>query len=365
MKVILDANIIISDFNMQTPSFKITLESAKRGEIELHIPEIVLDEVFNKFAQRLQKTKSEISSEIEKFNKLTRKSVGSPFTDPLITKSIKEYQDHVQKIIKEHHIVVDQYPATDHKRLAKKAMLSKKPFNINEKGYRDCLIWENLKSLISQEDVEIASTPEAVFISGNHKDFCAKENKLHEDLIEELEEDKLRTDSIIIYSNLTDFNDKVTKLFFEKASQFEGKLRNKDFWDFELKDAIDKYLFKEFVGQEWSLWEYSPGANSRPTISAIYDDYQIDDISVKKLSSDEYIVDVQFKLNTELDYYVDKHEHYSAEDQEYSVIDYDWNDHVVHVSNTATIPMYVTLIIASDLNIESIEINNIDNYDEY
>lgn len=47
------------------------------------------------------------------------------------------------------------------------------------------------------------------------------------------------------------------------------------------------------------------------------------------------------------------------------MIDYDWNDHVVHVNNTVEIPMYVTLIITSDLNIESIEINDLDDSWEY
>nr|WP_121271687.1 PIN domain-containing protein [Pedobacter schmidteae] len=367
MKVVLDANIIIADFNMSSPGFLIILASAKKGDIELHVPDVVLDEVFNKFRQRLEKSQSDISSEIGKFNKLARTELECEITSELVVSSCTEYESYIRKIIEDNNVHITPYPETSHKYLAKKAMLTKKPFNSNEKGYRDCLIWENIKYMISDEDVDIASSPEVVFITGNHKDFLADEGNLHSDLISELEDEWLKTDSVRVYQNLHDFNKEITMLFLEQANMFEGKLKNAEFWDFQLKSAIDKYLYKELVGEELGNWrEYTPAANARPTIDNIDDSYTIKNISVKKLSSDEFIVDVEFDLEMEVDFYVDKSDHYSSENEDYYVVDYDWNDHVVHVSQNIEVPMSMSLIINSNLECKSIEINNFDDdYNDY
>lgn len=352
---------------MSSPGFAVILASAKNGDIELHIPEIVLDEVFNKFRQRLEKSQSDVSSEIGKFNKLARTELECEITPELVSDACVDYESHIRETIAENKVNITPYPETPHKYLAKKAMLTKKPFNANEKGYRDSLIWENIKTMISEEDVEIASSPEVVFVSGNHKDFLADEGDLHGDLISELEEEGLKTDSVLVYQNLHDFNKNVTMLFLEQASRFEGKLKNDEFWDFKLKQAIDEYLFKELAGQDLGSWrDYVPAANARPTIDNINDDYTIDKITVKKLSSDEFIVDVEFDLEMEVDFYVDKSDHYSSDRDDYYVVDHDWNDHVIHASQTIDVPISMSLIINSNLECESIEINNLDNdYDDY
>jgi len=361
MKVVLDSNIIIADFWMQSPNFKILFENSKKDEIELFIPQVVVDEVLNKFNQRIEKFKSDINGELTKFEKLSDSITGFSITEDSIKKSNIKYRKHLDKIIKTNGITIIDYPNTSHEFLAKKAMLSLKPFNANEKGYRGCLIWENIKSLVSSNDVEIPATPEAVFITNNYKDFTI-EDKLHDDLILELDNQNLNSDSVIIYASLKDFNDKVTKLSFSQASIFEGKLKNNEFWDFKLKSIVDDYLFKHFIGSDISNYHsIAPYANDKPTVSAISEDFKIDSISVRKLNSKEYIVDVQFKVETEIDYFIDKSDFWSADDIDVSLVDSDWNDHVVMVSRMMDLPVEMTLIINSNLECTSIEISKIDN----
>lgn len=223
---------------MALPNFAVILASAKNGDIELHIPEIVLDEVFNKFRQRAEKSQTDIAGEMAKFSKLARLEYLSPVNSELIDELCLKHEAHIRKVITENKMIITPYPETSHKFLAKKAIQIKKPFNVNEKGYRDSLIWENIKSFITEEQVEIASSPEVVFVTANHKDVLAHENELHHDLTTELENQDLKTDTIVIYSDLKNFNDKVTKLFFEQASTLEGRLKNDKFWDFQLKAAI-------------------------------------------------------------------------------------------------------------------------------
>jgi len=44
---------------------------AKGGMLDVYVPEIVLDKVFNKFRQQVEKSKNDISTEIAKINRMT------------------------------------------------------------------------------------------------------------------------------------------------------------------------------------------------------------------------------------------------------------------------------------------------------
>lgn len=63
MKAIIDSNIIISDFRLTSTDYKILLESAKNRNIELYVTEIGIDEVLNKFEERLIEAKSKFIKE--------------------------------------------------------------------------------------------------------------------------------------------------------------------------------------------------------------------------------------------------------------------------------------------------------------
>ncbi|NJN33524.1 MAG: DUF4935 domain-containing protein [Saprospiraceae bacterium] len=196
MKIVLDSNIIIADFWMQSPAFVILFESSKKDKIELFIPQVVVDEVLNKYNQSIESSRSDINSKLKKFKNLTRSTISFPIIENLIKEFNIKYRSHLDEIIKNHRISIIDYPNTNHEFLARKAMLSLKPFNINEKGYRDCLIWENIKSLVSPNDVKIPATPEVIFITNNHRDFTTDKDKdkdkLHDNLVFELTQRKFK-----------------------------------------------------------------------------------------------------------------------------------------------------------------------------
>jgi predicted nucleic acid-binding protein len=360
MKVVLDSNIFIADFLMQTPSFSILFESSKTKQIDLYIPQVVIDEVVNKYEQHLTRIFTELNSELKKYNKLSESSIILPIEAKNIEEKVKSYRINIEKKINENFGTILDYPNVEHKFLANKAMLNKKPFNSNEKGYRDNLIWENIKSIISDENPDAILSPDLVFISGNSKDFSGKENLLHEDLLKELT-DKNKSEDVLIYESLGEFNEKVSKLYFAEATKFKEKIENKGFWDFDLKAIIEEYLLGEFIGSDLHNYrEYTPYANDTPTIYLVNEDFEFQVTSVKQLTANEFLIDVEFELETTVTYFVDKSDYWSSEDDDYSVIDLEWNDHVVFVESDITLPISMSLIITSELECVGIEINKID-----
>lgn len=363
MKVIIDSNILIADFLMKSPNFAVLLESSKSEKIELFIPKVVIDEVANKYEQNLTKIYTDLVSELKKYNKLSESSLTIPVSVKDVKEQVTLYTEKIEKKFNDNLVTILDYPKVEHSIIAKKAMLNKKPFNSNEKGYRDNLIWENIKSIISEDNPDAVSSPDLVFISGNHKDFAGKENELHDDLLQELsKEDKSK--DVIIYQSLGEFNEKITKLYLAEASKFKEKLENKVFWDFDLKNIIDDFLFNDFVGDNLHNYrEYTPYANDEPTVFEINDEYDLKVTSVKQLSSNEFLIDVEFDLETNVTYFIDKHDYWVSENDDYSVIDLEWNDHVIFVESDIILPLSISLIITSALECKSIEINKID--DEY
>jgi len=362
MKVVLDTNIIVADFNFKKPAALILLQQAKIGMLEVFVPEVVLDEVENKFSQRLEKAHRDITGEIEIIAYLNDEEMRTPVTEEFVACSVKKYRKRIEQLFADHNIRIMPYPKTKHKFLAKKAMLKKKPFNTNEKGYRDCLIWENVKSLISGAGEEIASSPELIFITDNHTDFMSGEG-LHEDLIEELDQADLQTETIAVYRNLQDFGDRVMKLYLTQEDIFKGRLKNDEFWDFKLKNIITEYLDENYSGHNLSDFEFvAPGdfAEDEREITGYHEDFDIKNLSVKKLNADEFVVDLNIDIETELEFFVDKSDYYSASEVSYGVIDFDWNDHVMLVSQTEIISFAVTMIINSKLESKSFEMNKID-----
>lgn len=360
MKVVLDANIIIADFWLESTNFKLLFESAKKGDVKIYVPEVVLDEVMNKYSKRLEDSKRKIDSELKTFQKLTREKGGAPITPSMIDKSVSEYQKQLRQVIKDNSIEVNKYPKTDHKFLANKAINKLKPFNSNEKGYRDCLIWENIKELLTESESAI-SQPELVFISNNFKDFATSEYELHSDLISELEVEDFDSKSVIVYPSLSEFNDKQTKLFFAQSNSFEKKIIQKELWDLDLHSVITDYLFKNYVGSE--LFHYDVDfeyEHCEPTVSSIYEDFEEKITSVKKLNATDYLVDVEFEVTSIIDFFIDKRDYWSTDDDEHiSIQDSDWNEWVMLAETEILVPLSMSLIIDSNLNVKSCQINKI------
>ena len=362
MKVILDTNVIFEDFNFRKTNTQILLSEVKEGNLALLIPEIVLDEAVNKYRQRLEKGQKDITSELETLGELAQQVFKSPIATQQVEQLANEYRARLDQLFKDYGITIIPYPTTDHRFLANKAMHKKKPFNSNEKGYRDNLIWENIKSLISAVDEDIASKPEVVFVTHNHTDFMSGD-KLHEDLTSELTDQDLHTDTIAVYRSIKECVDAVIKLYTIQAEEFKQRLDANDFLDFKVKDIIIEYLDDEYVGKELGRFEFtSPGdyIDDEREIISYDEDFKIEDLSVKKLNADEFVIGARINVETELEFFVDKSEYYSSRDEDYWVIDANWNDYVVLVGQMETVTFDVTIIVNNKLESQSIELNKVD-----
>tara|TARA_R110002096_G_C14616716_1_gene723835 strand:+ start:896 stop:1996 length:1101 start_codon:yes stop_codon:yes gene_type:complete len=362
MKVVLDSNIIIADWHLESSNFKILLESSKSDKLDVYVPQVVFDEVVNKFESRLQEAKNKIGKEINTANKLLKSELDSDLNDSLIKKSTNVYRKKLLKTLKDNNVTIIKYPKTKHEFLAHKAMKKIKPFNSNEKGYRDCLIWENIKSILTVEEDAIVF-PEVIFITTNGTDFATDNYQLHQDLKDELIEEDFNEESVDLQRNLGEFNDTTVKLFYAQAKVFEKRIKENKIWNFDIRTPINNYLFNNYVGERlWSFDAEIPDDYDEPTISQINDeDFEIEIDSVKKLNATEYILDINATIDTEVDFFVEKYSNWLDREPAISIQDSNWNRHVMLASTNINVPISMILIIDVNLDISSIEINKINN----
>ena len=204
MKVILDTNIIFSDFHLKGARIKNLCESVKSTGDTVHIPEVVVDESINKYREKTRECKLKIDRGISDFKRLTGKDVeDNPISDEFILKESEKYARSFKKQLQELGIKIIPYPSISHQELVKRDLARKKPFQETGKGYRDALIWESVKS-ICEKSLSLFENPKIIFVNKNHKDFC-EEGLLHPDLKEDLVNNGINEDYVRVIEDIDIF----------------------------------------------------------------------------------------------------------------------------------------------------------------
>jgi hypothetical protein len=214
MKVILDTNIIHSNFYLNTPRFLGLFDYLKKTKSKLIIPSFVFQEVQKKYKEELQ-TYSEREERDNRVLFNSKEKVD-------ILSAEKEYALFWLTLAKDKKVSVPETKEFGAKRLFTRALQSMPPFDSSGRGIRDTLIWLNIVSLVKKSPKEYFC-----FITANSKDF-GKTN-LHPQLVEDLGENAAQ---LIYFNSLEEF----LSSYGDKISFIDKKLFEDFFWD------KDKYI---------------------------------------------------------------------------------------------------------------------------
>lgn len=334
MIIYIDANIIIKENFFRSSTSQAFLKAAQFLEIIVIIPEIVLDEVKGNYAKNLPE-------KLQKYNK-AQKDLGTLIEieneDIDVAEEVKEYNGWLDSLLQKYDVIILAYPVISLKDIVTKSYNSQKPFKQNGEGYKDYLIWENIK----QNIIECPQDAEKYLLTENVKDFCHKENNedwiLHPDLSAQLPDDKIPPET---YQSLK-------KYFDEKiAPQLKGvdinsipeltQLQLYEEAEQEIERALDGYCAYGIEGLNFS---------NEITIVAI-NSMDLDKIDLQAIDADEILITISGKVDIEAHGFMEKYVYYSGPDfdeeaAECSVLDGDWNDHVMLVGQSIETPIEIT-----------------------
>lgn len=171
---------------LESPEFEVLQSLARRAELKIVIPQLVIDELTNTVRRDLVKNLGKCSEPL-------RKAAGflinpSALTHPAldIESAINEYRAALLRRLQELEAEVPGYSNIEHSDLIVRCALKRKPFaqsDGSDRGYKDTLLWETvLRNVASQSE-------STILVSKNTRDFADPENKdsLHPDLIADLQ----------------------------------------------------------------------------------------------------------------------------------------------------------------------------------
>lgn len=348
MKVILDTNIIFSDFHLKGARIKNLCESVKSTGDTVHIPEVVVDESINKYREKTRECKLKIDRGISDFKRLTGKDVeDNPISDEFILKESEKYARSFKKQLQELGIKIIPYPSISHQELVKRDLARKKPFQETGKGYRDALIWESVKS-ICEKSLSLFENPKIIFVNKNHKDFC-EEGLLHPDLKEDLVNNGINEDYVRVIEDIDIFIKEYIKPKQKILKNIQEELNaNKQYNGIYLNTEINNRITEFLLHREFD-YEESPFRQEfeNPSVVGI-NEPSFTVMEVRQISEEEFFVEVKIDVDCEFNFFIFKNDAMCMDEDELPYIwDSDWNKHYMAASKTIPIKLKVTLIVNS------------------
>lgn len=346
MKVVLDTNIIFSDFHFKGAKINNLCESVKSTGDTVYIPEVVIDESINKYREELQAGKSKIEKGLSDVYRLTDKEVyQKSIMDTFISLEINDYAKNIRGKIKKLGIKTIPYPTITHEDLVKRDLARKRPFQESGKGYRDALIWANVIS-ICEKPVDIFNDPKLIFINKNHKDFCKPDFSLHPDLKEDLVKNGIGENYIRIVEDIDIFINDYIKPKQKILKDILDELNaDKQYNDIDLNIEVEERLSKFLLHKEFD--ENSPFRQEfeNPSVVGI-DEPSCEVTDVRQISDDEILVEIDIKVDCEFNFYIFKSDAMCMDEDELPYIwNNDWNKHYMAASKNATLTMKMSLIV--------------------
>lgn len=307
----------------RSPQAQAFLKACSILQVTVVVPDIVIDEVLGNFPKKFKakaKAFQNAQKELGRLIDLETQTIS-------VSDEIDAYEDWLYGLIDDKGVLVPAYPEISLKDLVQKSYENEKPFKESGEGHKDYLVWKTIRDHI----VSKATTPPNYFLTNNTKDFGAKggddKDILHPDLEKQIEEEALRPK---LYTSLKSAFDKLLAPNLQDITLDEIPDLNAD----DLQRMVDEYLLDDLPQRTAFGFEGVPFSND-VSITGVGAS-EVDDVQLKKVD-DEVVISVNGTVEIEVFGFIDKHAYYLDlevdEGPDISVVDSDWNDHVMAVSS--------------------------------
>lgn len=227
MFILIDTNVYIQDFNLTSFAYKELINNSYQLGIRLFVSSFVFDEVIINYEQRLR--------EFNKQNLLFKNIVSEKYLSIIPNEDIDQMVEDYKKKFEKQLLNFNSYgtrfvgfESANIESVYRRALKKEKPFSENGKGFKDALIWENLKWIVK---TYCSVDKKLAFITNNLSDFSDEKRETSKDWFlpteslrreyvkEGFSEDTLRIftsiqafNKNVVYKRIQDYNDLIQKL---------------------------------------------------------------------------------------------------------------------------------------------------------
>ncbi len=213
------------------------LKFHKRVANRIYVSRVTIDEVCNKREEHRTKKVIEYSHVRTAIKRMS-------FLDPNLgpdevnLEDRDEFEKRLVSHLEENDVTIVDYPSIGHGDVIKYASTGRRPFKNKDTGYKDYLIWTNIKELLIKDHAS------ELYLLTRDGDFHS-DKTLHGDLVEDLKASEIDATRVRVLNSIKDFNLKFLIPTFE--SKPVETLVTEERIKF-LKEAISEDLQQYVVG---------------------------------------------------------------------------------------------------------------------
>lgn len=363
MKIIIDTNIIHCDYHLKGKRILTLTDVAARLGYEVLIPEVVVDEIERQYCVEITNAVDDFKKSLGKIVDLSLDRIKPPITDDFLEVKCRDFRVEYEAGLAAMKIRTLPYPETPHKALVAKELSQRKPFRDSKKGYRDALIWETVKGELKRKK-GLMGKCQIIFLTENTRDF-ADGNRLHPDLIQELEDLGYQDNVIAIRTDCNHFFETEIYPQFEELDEIKKALNTKgSFNRVTIKEHFAPILTPDFV--DYLVMDVDElGMNTRlplycdtPYVESVYDPKTTVE-SVIRLADNSVLITAKISVIAEISYYLERSNLIDA--MEYAkpqIINPEHNDYYMEATSiielTATVNLRATKALSKVISTEVI-----------
>ncbi|TGU71638.1 DUF4935 domain-containing protein [Geomonas terrae] len=296
MPIVLDTNIFFKDFYLTKPQTSVMLDNIALIKSIVCVPQVVFDEVVNKFTEEVSSRLNIISKAMSELDEMLE----APISNDIDAQALQHYRDKYNTSLvntfRKHKIKKLPYPTIAHHIVVQRDLARKLPFKPKGTGYRDCLIWETIKEALVTTELAVMGHNDVAFITDNVTDFGDNEG-----IAAELKEELHDRHSVTLFRSVKDFNEAFIYPKLASVKSIDAKLSDIGFdqhplplWlHNNLATALTKSTKKQVILEYLGL----PININSVSISKVDN---INNFNINKsaiLSSGEFFLSVSFESN--------------------------------------------------------------------
>ena len=338
MKIIIDTNIINKDYRLCNKSIVTLSDAAAKLGYEVCVPEVVVDEIECHYKNELLEAYDTYLKGFSNLNKLTAVPYKLTISQVSIDEQLQKFREQYETDLRALNVKILPYPNVGHKSLVAKELDKKKPYKDSQKGYRDSLIWETVKSeLIPAED--LFDECQILLLTRNTKDFADK-NGLHQDLKDELLALGYSDTVVELITDCEKFFKDVIHPEFEELDKIKEALNAKGSYNRisvhnDIAQLFNIQLVEHMLDaiDEYGLQVYVPFYCEDPYVEFV-EDPSVKIESVIRLEDETVMIGCNVRIGAEISYYIERSNFLDVcDDIHPHIMNYEHNEHYLEVSN--------------------------------
>src|SRR5208283_2853047 len=348
VRLLLDTNATVGRrYRLYGPHMAIIEIAIANGILELIVPQIVVEEVKNKYREELLKAERNLTETLVKQNTLLAADEQRALKQLKIDRVVTDFGDRLDNRLAELRARRPVYTDVPHQDLVQRDLDRRRPFQESGRGYRDALLWE---TLLRQTDPK----KPIFFVTKNSKDFCEGDGlKLHNHLASDLGARGLPASTVVICESVEAFVDDHLKALLLNAQMLrEGHLEQYGKFDFrnffaENKDDLLIRLTSQLERSDPR--ELMSFDTEDLTIVSIEDPSSVSLLKAYELEKDKLFLTFAVVAEVTLEFFVFKSDYYSMpEHVNFEIQDFDWNDHYIWASKAVLLPLKLSIELTTD-----------------